>query len=212
MDLVAGWLPGLEVPSLMAAAPDVASKLLAWIMAGTGSLLLYSAYRKRSPLDVLREIPGESPALQTDYASTVVGNVGFTNTPGGNVGSIARIRMLANREIKPELVRIQPTGYLDKDAAASKARIDAAVGYAVPNVGAYRSYAEQAAAYASNPGRFASPDKSLHVVGLAIDIHRDYQDRPEVISAFTAEGWHRPRWGEGTRNDEPWHWSYGVSG
>lgn len=196
----------------MSTAPDVASKLLAWVMAGAGSLLLYSAYRKRSPLDVLNGVVGESEAFQTDYASTVVGNVGYTNTPGGNVGSISRLRMLANREIRPELVRIQPSGMLDKDAAASKARIDARVGAAVPNVGAYRSYAEQAAAYASNPGRFASPDKSLHVVGLAIDVHSDWQHRSDVIAAFTSEGWHRARWGEGTKNDEPWHWSYGVVG
>lgn len=191
---------------MMAAAPDVGSKLLAWIMAGTGSLLLYSAVKNRKPFDVLRETVG-TPIYIASGDDSITGSV----APGTG-SEPARLRMLANREIRPDLVRIKPSGMLDRSAAASKARIDAKLGYVVPNVGAYRSFAEQASLYASDPSRFAPPTKSLHVVGLAIDVHQSYMSRSDVVAAFTAEGWHRARWGPGTSNDEEWHWSYGVRG
>jgi hypothetical protein len=141
------------------------------------------------------------PTGQSDDAGmpSVGGGSGYTS-------DIARLRMLANREIEPELVSIEPNGRMDKSAAASLARINDRVGYVIPNVGAYRSFATQASLYASDPKRFAPPNKSLHVVGLAIDIHENYVNRSEVIAAFTSEGWHR------ARSDEPWHWSYGVRG
>lgn len=188
---------------MSSATSDVSSKLLTWLMAGIGTLLTYSAFRNRSPLDVLRDIDGPplaQPTGQTDDA-------GYPGGGGaGYTSDIARLRMLANREIEPELVSIQPNGKMDKAAAASLERIFTKVGYVVPNVGASRTFAEQASLYASDPKRFAPPNKSLHVVGLAIDVHASYVNRPEVISAFTSEGWHR------ARSDEPWHWSYGVRG
>jgi hypothetical protein len=197
----------------MAVSSDVGNKLIAWLMAGAGTLLAYSAYRNRAPWDVLRDIQGE-PA----FATSAVGGSGPQGFMSGGGGAnfqsaIPRLRMIANREIPPELVPIQPSGKLDRDAAASLARIHSRVGAIVPNVGSYRSFGEQAAAAArgeimadGNP-RFGSPNKSLHVVGLAIDVRADYAAKPEVIAAFTEEGWHRAR-----PSVEPWHWSYGVRG
>lgn len=183
----------------MAVAPDVGSKLIAWLMAGTGTLLAYSAFRNRSPWDVLRDIEGEPLAARTP--------TGSFGESFGNVGSIPRLRMIANREMKPDLVPIKPFGKLDRDAAASKERIDAKLGYVVPHVGAHRTFATQAVKNANDPGRFASPGGSMHVVGLAIDIHNAYKDKPEVIQAFTEEGWHRY-----DPTGESHHWSYGVRG
>ncbi len=186
----------------MSVSSDVGNKLLAWLMAGTGTLLAYSAYKNRAPWDVLRDING-APLTATAGTSAAAG---FTGNYGG---SIPRLRQIANREIPPTLVAIKPCGQLDMDAAASKARIDAKLGYVVPAAScndAYRPIAVQAQGYANNPSRFASPEKGLHVVGLAFDIHSDY-NKPDVYQAFREEGWHQTR-----PIDEKWHWSFGVRG
>lgn len=188
----------------MANAADIGPKLLAWLMTGTGALLAYSAFRKQNPLDVLR-------GTMVPTTPGFTGPTGFMGSSFGSATGYAsepvRLRMLGNQEIKPDLVDIKPSGKLDRTAAASKARIDAKLGYAVPNVGAYRSFAYQAAQNAANPERFASPSGSMHVAGLAIDIHSAYKDKPEVIAAFTQEGWHRY-----DPVGESHHWSYGVIG
>lgn len=181
---------------------DVANKLFAWILGGVGTLLVYSAYKSQNPLNVLRQIQGEPI-----YASETV-----QIPSGGKLGEIVRIRLLANREIQPELVVIPGGGRLDRVAAASIVRINQKLGYTVQNVGTYRSYQEQAEGYAKDPSRFAKPGTSLHEVGLAIDVHEAQVHNKDLVDAFTKEGWHRARWGAETRNDEPWHWSYGVSG
>ena len=195
---------------------DVGSKLLAWVMTGTGALLAYSAFRNKSPLSVLRGIEGPSISGSGSASGTGSGIFGSIPLPTevAGVSSIARLRMIANREIAPTLVAIQPYGQLDKDAAASLARIDTKHGYVVPASSAndaYRPFAVQAAAAArgemiNGKPRYADPNKGLHVVGLAFDIHSGF-NKPEVWNAFRAEGWHQSR-----PIDEPWHWSYGVRG
>lgn len=199
----------------MPVSSDVGNKLLAWLAAGAGTLLAYSAFRNRAPWDVLRDIQGEPLSQSSGSGSS--GAQGFASTSSAGTGSfsssVPRIRAIANREAPPELVSIRPSGKLDKDAAASLERIHAKVGTVVPNVGSYRSFASQAAARAGGEimsdgsPRFGDPNKSLHVVGLAIDVRNDFMNRPDVIAAFTAEGWQRAR-----ISAEPWHWSYLVRG
>lgn len=217
--LASGRIHRLQVRSvtrIMAVNSDVSSKLMAWLMAGAGTLLAYSAVRNRKPWDVLRDVTGtpisDGAKVGTDLSGGSTGPMGFTGTYGG---SVPRLRQIANREIQPTLVDIQPCGKLDVDAAASKARIDQKLGYVVPASScgdAYRSYADQAAAHASGElmpdgkPRFADPNKGLHVVGLAFDINSAYL-KPEVFAAFKAEGWHQTR-----PVVEPWHFSYGVRG
>lgn len=188
----------------MTVSSDVGNKLIAWLLTGTGTLLAYSAYKNRPPWDVLRDISGTT-LVQTG-SSVATDPAGFTGTYGGN---IPRLRQIANREIPPTLVDIKPCGKLDIDAASSKARIDAKLGYVVPAAScndAYRPINIQAQGHANNPGRFADPNKGLHVVGLAFDIHSDYNNS-EVYQAFREEGWHQTR-----PLDERWHWSFGVRG
>ena len=195
----------------MAADSDVSSKFLAWLLAGIGSLLAYSLYAKKLPLDILKGISSGASIGSGDAASSVGGPSGLSRGTGDESEPV-RLRMIANREIAPTLVAIQPNGQLDIAAAASKARIDQKLGFAVENVGSARSYAEQAAGRArgevmsDGSPRFADPDKGLHVVGLAIDIHAKH-NTAEVFEAFRQEGWHQTRPGA-----EPWHWSYGVRG
>lgn len=186
---------------------DVSSKFLAWLLAGIGSLLAYSLYAKKLPLDILRGISSGGSIGGSD-SSGVLSASGLSQGTG-NESEPVRLRLIANREMAPTPVPIQPHGQLDKAAAASKARIDRKLGYVVPPASAndaYRPYATQAAGYARDPERYANPNKGLHVVGLAFDIHSDF-NTPEVYNAFRQEGWHQTRPG-----DEPWHWSYGVRG
>lgn len=193
---------------LLHSVNDTGNRLIAWLATGTGTLLLYSAVRNRKPLDVLRDVQG-SPLVDYSLRSAISGgsNPKGRGSPVTNVTGIPRLRMIANREIPPELVPIKPFGKLERSAAESKNRIDAKLGYAVPHTSGYRSYAVQAAGHASDPNRFADPKKSLHVVGLAIDVHSSYANLPEVVQAFTEEGWHRY-----DPEGEPWHYSYGVRG
>lgn len=197
----------------MAASSEVGSRLLAWIMTGVGTLLAYSAYKGRPPWDVLRDVPGTTFG-KWDVATGVALSGTVDATPSSSFSSsVPRIRMIANRETPPALVPIRPHGMLDKDAAASLERVFDAVGYTIPNVGSYRSFGEQAAARArgevmsDGAPRFADPNKSLHVVGLAIDLRADYAARPMVQAAMRAEGWQQVR-----PAAEPWHWSYLVRG
>jgi hypothetical protein len=187
---------------------DVASKLLAWVLGGVGTLLVYSAYKSQNPLNILKGIK-TTPIYDP---TNPVRSQPIPEVPGSDPGGIVRLRMLANREIRPELVNIPGGGQLDKQAAESLLRINQRLGYTVQNVGAYRSYAVQLAAWAKDKNRFAHPSKSLHVVGIAIDVHAAQKSNQDLVTAFTAEGWHRARWGPGTSNDEEWHWSYGVIG
>lgn len=94
---------------------------------------------------------------------------------------------------------------LQAPAAASLARVEASIGRPVKLTGSYRTCAAQTAANAANSERFAKPCDSMHPRGLAVDI--DNKPGSDLIAAMTTEGWHRAR-----ASDEPWHWSYGVTG
>jgi LAS superfamily LD-carboxypeptidase LdcB len=166
---------------------------------------------------VLKDIQGPPIApVVPNFLNPATPASGGTPTPTGNFSaSVPRIRMIANREIPPELVGIKPNGQLDKDAAAAFARVQAKIGVDIPNVGSYRSYAVQAALY-YGPGnttlsdgnkRFAKPGTSLHEVGLAIDVRADYAVRSDVEAAMAAEGWQHVRPGA-----DPDHYSYLVRG
>jgi hypothetical protein len=78
---------------------------------------------------------------------------------------------------------------------------------------AYRSEAQQAAAYASKPGIAAPPGHSYHERGLAIDINGSAYggyDSPQyrrVVEVLESLGW-----SFFDPSGEPWHASYGVTG
>ena len=72
----------------------------------------------------------------------------------------------------------------------------------------YRDYSLQEHLWRSDPNRYANPNSSMHVEGLAIDVDqgqgafRLYQ----IKKALLLEGWHYGVSGE------PWHTSYTVTG
>lgn len=74
--------------------------------------------------------------------------------------------------------------------------------------GSFRTNAQQAQLYASDPNRFAAPGVSLHEYGLAIDVSAPYRDTPDFLQRvkpwLLSHGWYQER------SDEPWHFSFGV--
>jgi hypothetical protein len=72
----------------------------------------------------------------------------------------------------------------------------------------YRSYTLQAQLYAREPGRFANPDGSLHVEGLAVDVDMSQSAlrRARIKRALKLEGWHY------AVDGEPWHASFRLAG
>ena len=73
--------------------------------------------------------------------------------------------------------------------------------------GSWRSCAYQAELYASDPNRYAPPNRTGHTRGLAIDVSQAQSARRlrKIRRALEAEGWHY------ARTDEPWHASFYLS-
>lgn len=71
--------------------------------------------------------------------------------------------------------------------------------------GTIRTCDQQRALYASDPDRFAHPDKTLHTHGLAIDVHTAYLSEA-LRRTMLRYGWHQSR-----PVDEPWHFSYRLT-
>ena len=72
----------------------------------------------------------------------------------------------------------------------------------------YRSYDQQRMLYASEPGRFADPDTSMHVEADAIDVDQGqgYLRLKAIHKALIAEGWFQ------AVDGEPWHYSFRIPG
>ena len=75
---------------------------------------------------------------------------------------------------------------------------------AIPLTGSWRSFALQAALYAIDSHRYASPYTSGHVQGIAIDVNTLSVHFMLIIRILDALGWKQ------SRADEPWHWTWGV--
>jgi len=77
---------------------------------------------------------------------------------------------------------------------------------AIPLTGSWRSCAYQAELYRRDSKRYASPSGTLHTRGLAIDVSTSAPNQAFMRAALKAEGWKQ------ARSDEPWHYSYWISG
>jgi hypothetical protein len=100
----------------------------------------------------------------------------------------------------------------------------------IPVTSGYRSLQSQAASHAADPNRFADPDSSLHVQGIAVDVDNTWLNalpadaQSRLRKAATRTGWGqarfkggeagcgRPASGAAHDNDEPWHFSFGACG
>ncbi|MEU4362225.1 M15 family metallopeptidase [Promicromonospora sp. NPDC023987] len=77
----------------------------------------------------------------------------------------------------------------------------------------YRSYAQQVTAKAQKPTLTATPGRSNHGWGLAVDICADSYagERWDWLEAHAPEhGWDNPQWAQsgGAGPYEPWHWEF----
>jgi len=77
---------------------------------------------------------------------------------------------------------------------------------AIPLTGSWRSCAYQAELYRKDRNRYASPTGTMHTRGLAIDVSTSAPNQALIRAALKAEGWHQ------ARSDEPWHYSFFLSG
>ncbi len=103
------------------------------------------------------------------------------------------------------------------DAAVALARLNQAYteqfGEALCLTDGYRSYAQQVTAKAQKPTLTATPGRSNHGWGLAVDICADSYagERWDWLKAHGPEyGWDNPQWAQagGTGPYEPWHWEF----
>jgi hypothetical protein len=106
--------------------------------------------------------------------------------------------------ITGHVVYLHDSCRLDSGAAQSIQHVEASLGYHINFSSCYRSYAQQAAAYASRPWLAAPPGHSLHEKGLAIDV-AGVTDR--IRTMLYLHGWSQFNiW------KEPWHFSYRMVG
>jgi hypothetical protein len=103
------------------------------------------------------------------------------------------------------------------DAAVALARLNQAYteqfGEPMCLTDGYRSYAQQVAARAAKPTLTATPGRSNHGWGLAVDICADSYagERWDWLEAYGPEyGWDNPKWAQpgGSGPYEPWHWEF----
>lgn len=103
------------------------------------------------------------------------------------------------------------------DAAVALARLNQAYteqfGEPMCLTDGYRSYAQQVAAKAAKPTLTATPGRSNHGWGLAVDICADSYagERWDWLKEHSPEyGWDNPQWAQwgGSGPYEPWHWEF----
>jgi D-alanyl-D-alanine carboxypeptidase len=79
---------------------------------------------------------------------------------------------------------------------------------------AYRSYAEQVAVKRARPGLAATPGRSQHGLGLALDLCGGVQNFASPAHLWMKRhaplyGWFHPAWAEPSGSmPEPWHWEF----
>lgn len=105
---------------------------------------------------------------------------------------------------------------LRADAALAFHRMNAAYaarfGQAMCVTDSYRTLAEQQRIYAQRPGMSAVPGRSLHGVGIAVDLCGGVQQYGSVqygwmVANAERFGWYHPAWATGSQF-EPWHWEF----
>ncbi|MGW6132016.1 D-alanyl-D-alanine carboxypeptidase family protein [Cellulomonas sp. NPDC055163] len=115
-----------------------------------------------------------------------------------------------------------PRALLRCDAAAAFDRLAAAyerdLGEPLRVTDSYRTFAAQVAVKAAKPGLAATPGRSNHGRGVAVDLAGfggvGQFDRPGYLwmrAHATEHGWYHPQWAGpgGVGPAEPWHWEFG---
>jgi hypothetical protein len=144
------------------------------------------------------------------------------SSPEGQAVAADKAQLAPTGQCRPpaQLVKIGQGGHSLAPAAAQAFQLwQAAFGAPIKLTDSYRTCAQQAAGYSSDPGRFAAPERSWHPKGLAVDVNLAAIGATPGGATFdrlylTARqtGWYNPRGPGRGDGKEPWHFSYGGAG
>lgn len=198
--------------------------VLPYSAALVGVWLAYTAARNESPLDVLRGVLSgnrETPRALNPAAGDAAGTSPGV-TAGATQGDIAAGlgAVTVTGSGAAGMVSIGQGGHkLAPGAAAAFKRWEALFGRQITVTDSYRDPATQAAGYAKDPGRFASPAKSRHPRGEAVDVNLQALGAvppgatwDRLYSTAVAAGWCNPRGPYKGDHREPWHFSWNGCG
>jgi hypothetical protein len=116
---------------------------------------------------------------------------------GGSPVKLQRPALRAFRKAEREYAKL--SGW-------SPGRIRRVGGRPIVLTGSWRSCAYQRELYNRDSSRYAHPDVTGHCRGIAIDVSTAQLNQTLIARALYRSGWRRVR-----PDDEPWHWSYGVT-
>lgn len=119
------------------------------------------------------------------------------------------------------LCEVTPGQYLRFDAAAAFRALSAAYqskfGTPLCISDSYRPYDTQVEVFATKPGLAATPGKSNHGWGLAVDLcgginSYGTEQYNWMLANANSFGWFNPPWAQegGAGPQEPWHWNFGT--
>lgn len=144
--------------------------------------------------------------------------------PTGSTCSALPNELFANGFLPPGALcplRDAPGQSLLPAAAASFDQLSAAYqqafGTPVCVTDSYRDYASQVAVYRDKPSLAATPGRSRHGLGLAVDLCGGIQSFGTVAHRWMLAnaggfGFVHPAWAEpGGSKPEPWHWEFGLA-
>lgn len=199
-----------------------------YLIGAMGAGLLVAAVSNRNPLDVARSAlsgSGEVRALVPPPAPVE------SDAPPTSTGPTTRLgrRVLAagigstGPATPADLAPLDQGSHRLRPAAVAAFRQwEQAFGRDIPITDSWRSYERQAQSHENDRARFASPDRSWHVKGLAVDVNLpaigstsgvlnsgdDTYDR--LYRAARATGW--DTYSDGKAGAHTWHFSFGGRG
>lgn len=132
---------------------------------------------------------------------------GYIYSANPGLFDVPNLQTYVQNKAGTRLVRLQGPALRAFKAAEARVATKRKPHILITGVG-YRSYDLQSSLYSGDTKRFADPDTSFHVEGLAVDIDQGqgYFRLRKIRKALIAEGWHYAVSGE------PWHASYHFSG
>lgn len=213
--VIGGWIITTALLLGSDVQPEISEGFAVLILFGSlfgpnGTVLADIAGRVTGPNGQFQPVRGSSSNLDSGQAT------GPSQSGSGSRPSVATLTPL-------DLVTM-PNGFkLNRQAAASFAKVEQTYGHQIGVTNTYRTNAQQTAAYekVGPNGTFAPPGKSLHELGLAVDVNPVTVDLNDanLYNAFISNGWFRagkvmPQYvnGQLVRTNELWHYSYGRPG
>jgi len=221
--------PARPAPSASGGRSFAVPPLVTWTLVSVGIWLIFVALRGLSPLDEIKAAltGNKSPGKKYELSKALADKGALLETDGPAAASFtSRAGSQSTGYAKPSNLVVVGTGTIGNlpielaPAAAQGFRAwEAAFGGPIKCTSGWRSYAQQADGFESDPNRFADPDKSWHVKGTAVDVDLAATGASfpgagwdRLYTAAMATGWCNPRGPYSKRKDEAHHFSFGGCG